>query len=152
MKTLGYVLIGFVSIVCLTGIVSSKAEASVYIGEYCWKAEDANGPILVIKLGVFDNGGGHYYLSGVNSFPTEGAVISVHGNAEWNGGNIIMTLNLSGMYSWGKSDGTSTIILNSALNGSYFSLQHEYGYCQGSAVEKHCLEYYHGIVTLVFCP
>jgi hypothetical protein len=64
MKTLAYVLIGFVLIFCLTGIVSSKAEASQpgYVGEFCFNTTADGQSKGIFVFGVTDMGGGYYML------------------------------------------------------------------------------------------
>lgn len=145
------VIVIFLAIVVFCSDVP-RAIAGNYLGEFCWQFQDVghSGNSWVVKYGVFDNGGGHYYLSGVTNI--NGEIVSGHGNGESNGNTIYGTINVSGIHSWGKAAKTINMTLDSSLNGSYFSLEHEYGKCGGSGTDTHCLAYYHGTVTFVSCP
>ena len=146
MKTFAYLLLGLVTFFCFMESSSLNAEASDYLGEYCFEFKDVghSGSSWVSKVGVFDNGGGHYYLSGVNDL--DGDLSSINGNAEISGNNIIANMNSSIISTWGKTAATINMTLDLILNGTYFSMAHEYN---GT---NHDLAYYHGIVTFVSCP
>ncbi len=121
MKTFAYFLIGVVSIFCLSGIVSSKAEASDYLGEFCFTLSGND----VLRLGVLHIGDEHYSISG-RHIADDGKVSPIHGNAEVEGSNILMSLNGSkgggGVESW-----TFNIILNiSTFSGSYDRIKIEH--------------------------
>jgi hypothetical protein len=148
MKTLAYVLFGFVSIFCLTGMVSSKAEASEYLGEFCWT--DESGAIL--KLGASHIGDEHYLLSG--HITDDGNVYPIHGNAEIEGNNILVSLN-------GSKKGESwsyNITLNIfTFNGTYDRIKLEH-HPEDQPIEigdifiDSDIQYSTGSLTFTSCP
>lgn len=153
MKTLGYVLIGFVSIFCLTGIVSSNVEASDYLGDFCWQSGD-----VIVKLGVSHMGGGHYLLAG-KMIKSDGTLHNiVNGNAEIVGNNIYVTLVHSGNGNGAMWTGTVLVTLDiSTLNGTAEGIGHDRNYSDqpfvsGGIFIDSDTEYSTGSLTFISCP
>jgi hypothetical protein len=133
MKTLAYVLIGFVSIFCLAGMICSKAEATPpdYWGEYCWsflQTEDELGPYVVgpfvMRMGVTYMGGAYFTLQGlINEAPDPDPVI-IGGSATIVGNKVFMTLNNTqdDTTTLWRYSGTFQVQLDiSTLNGTWWS-------------------------------
>jgi hypothetical protein len=121
--TIGFIVIG----------VASRVSASQYIGEACWELEEDGAIWGIIKLGFSNTGDGHFIMSGTLIDYDGYEVDIVHGNAEIQGGNILMTIVGSGrdagtLWTW-----TDNVILNtSTLNGSYEGIVNERNYSDGS--------------------
>ncbi len=145
-------IIMFALISLLISFTYSGAEADTDLGEICWQFQNPGGEgSHIFKFRVFDKGGGHYYLSGVNTLD-DGSIMSGSGNAEINGSNIVINIPTSGVHPWGKSAQTINMTLDrSTLNGSWFSLAHEIENDGSCHVGAHCLEYYEGTATHISC-
>lgn len=146
MKTLAYVLIGFVSIFCLTGLYLQNVYASDYLGDFCWQAK---GGEVILKLGVSHIGGGHYIVSGKLD---EGTLRGpVHGNAEIEGENVYVTLVGTEKDDDEISNQIYHIILNiNTLNGTVESIEHQYNYYEVPAFETEYNE--PDTLTFISCP
>jgi hypothetical protein len=133
MKTLAYVLIiGLVSISCLTGTASTKAEASApdYWGEYCWlfqQSEDEHGPKVVesflMRVGVTYIGGAYFTLQGYVTIPNDNPIIS-NGFAVIIGNEVHITMNTSQEHITTpyRDSGVAHASLSlSTLNGTWWS-------------------------------
>lgn len=84
----------------LSGTIAMKAEAGDYIGEYCWNFTTTIDETQVsgaIQLGISHLGGGHYLCSGTIAI-TDPVVFQLanHGNVEFIGNKIIITLSAQG--------------------------------------------------------
>jgi len=153
MKTLAYVLIGFVSIICLVGLLSSTADASDYLGDVCWQSGD-----VMIKLGVSYLGGSHFLLAGkmTNSDGTLHNI--VNGNAEIVGNSIYGTLVHSGKDSKAMWSGIIYIVLDSAtLSGTAEGIGNDRNYSDqpitmGNILIDSDTEHSTGSLTLISCP
>ena len=148
MKSFAYVLIGFISIFCLTGIVSSNVEASDYLGDFCWTIAQDGVPMGIAKASVSYIGGGHYLLSGkVTAY--DGKVYIGHGNAEVEGNSILMSVNGSGRSAEDMESGTVHVVLETAtLNGTWESMGHDVNYSDQSID----IEHETGSLTFIPCP
>lgn len=145
MKNLAYVLIGLVSIFCLTGFVSAKADASDYLGEFCWTMPDG----LILKLGASHIGGGHYLVNGRTLGGGRMLLDVVSGNAEIEGNTIFVTLVSSGRDNEGMWTSTAYVQLDSStFNGTYEGIGHDRNY-QDSSIDT---EYETGSLTFIQCP
>jgi hypothetical protein len=149
MKIFKYAVIGFVSIFCLTVIVSSKVEASDYLGDFCWQftptLADPGVPNFIVKLGVFEMGGGHYLLGGKGG----------HGNAKIDGNNVLVTLTVSAAGGGtGGNDmmvGTYNITLDiSTLGGTLAAIAHNHEDTDALTIADH--NYFKGTMTFIPCP
>jgi hypothetical protein len=158
MKTLSYVLIGFVSIFCLTGIVSSKAEATApdYWGEYCWsalKTEDEHGPKVegpsVMRIGVTYMGGAYFTLQGLIEVPDP---VILGGSATIVGNKVYITLNDTQDHSTGsqwRESGIFQVQLDiSTLNGNFWANYMSFN----TNTREAGIGYAAGTVTLTTCP
>jgi len=148
MKTLAYVLIGFVSIICLPGILSSNVEASDYLGDFCWTIAHENVPMGIAKASVLDIGGGQYLLSGKMT-DSDGNVYIGHANALFEGDNILLTISGSASSNQGMLGGTVHVVLeNFTLNGTWQSVGLDVSYADDSInTDKE-----NGSATLISCP
>lgn len=155
MKKFAYLLIGVVSIFCLTGLLSSTAEASDFLGDFCWQFSlqqlmpPSNPSSGIIKLGVSDMGGGHYLLSGKATVTATGEEIILSGNAELFSDNKIHTsLRTSANDNNSAWSETYNVVLDSSLNGIMKGF--------GSGASKSSIwsqEYYmEGAMTFITCP
>ena len=89
---------------CLFGLLSGttvmKAEAGDYIGDYCWNftiTVDGTQVSGRIQLGISHLGGGHYLCSGIIAVTDPVAFqLATHGNVEFIGDKIIITLSVQG--------------------------------------------------------
>jgi hypothetical protein len=149
MKTLAYVLIGFVSIFCLVGLLSSPAEASDYLGDFCWTIAFLDGvPSGIAKASVSYIGGGHYLLSGKIT-ADDGKVYIGHSNAEVEGNSILISVNGSGQSAEDMESGTVHVVLETAtLNGTWESMGHDVNYSDHSID----IEHETGSLTFIPCP
>ncbi len=157
MKNLAYVLFGFVSIFCLTGIISSNVEASDYLGDFCWQSQTEDG-IVIMKVGVSHMGGGHYLLAG-KMIKSDGTLHNiVNGNAEIVGNNIYMTLVHSGKGTGAMWTGSVLATLDiSTLNGTFEAIGHDRNYSDqpfvsGGIFIDSDTQHETGSVTFITCP
>lgn len=134
---------------------SPKSPLPKTSGYLCWQYQDVghNGESYVLRYYVKNEGNGYYTLRGLNTF----ADVTNHssfGSLVVDGSNAVATIHAAYVASWGKSAGTAQLNLDSTtLNGSCFSLAHEYGDCDGTGeTNQHCLAYYYATLTLVSCP
>lgn len=148
MKTLAYVLIGFVSIICLTEILSSNVEASDYLGDFCWTIAKEDDPMGIAKASVSYMGGGQYLLSGKLT-TSDGDVGIGHANALIEGDSILITISGSGRDSEGMVGGTVHVVLDKfTLNGIWQSVGLEVSYSDDSiGTDKE-----NGSATFISCP
>jgi hypothetical protein len=158
MKILAYVLIGFVSIFCLTGIVCSKAEATApdYWGEYCWsflQTEDELGPYVVgpfiMRMGVTYMGGAYFTLQGLIDEAPDPAIIG--GSATIVGNKVFMTLNDTqddSTTQWRHSGILQVQLDISTLNGTWWRNYTSFSTDTLDVV----IEYTAGTVTFTTCP
>jgi len=124
---------------------TSKSQAEVYLGDFCWQADSTvTSKSVVLKIGVYQKEGSHISLFG-KVFQENNTAI--HGNAEIDGISVVMTLAESGDINnfW---PGTEAMIWNvvvdlSTLNGTYSSLE---VIPQQNVVEDT------GTMTLITCP
>jgi len=72
----------------------ANAEASEYLGDFCWSFEIGDGGTGTMKLGCFHTGGGHIMLSGV-VINTEGIEQTAFASAEVIGNELHMTATCS---------------------------------------------------------
>lgn len=91
MKAIAYLLIGFVSIFCFMGISSLKAEASDYIGEFCWQVAEDGQMRGIIKFGISYIGGSYYSFQAGTPQGSNG-YRSSNGTAQLAGKQFIMTM------------------------------------------------------------
>lgn len=127
------------------GINLSKAEASAFLGDFCWQASSTMTPkSVLLRIGVAEMGGGHFALYGK---VFQGNNTAMHGNAEIDGSNVLITLVESGDINsfW---PGTEALLWNAVLNlatlnGTYSSLE---VIPQQNVVEDE------GTMTLITCP
>jgi hypothetical protein len=117
LKTVGLALILSVCLLIWSGY--SDAEASQYLGEFCWSVDDGSGDGPILKIGVFDMGGSHYQLLGTAKTSDDGTYV-VHGNAEI----IESVIHASIIMADGNNNAMSTLhslgVINpSTLNGTY---------------------------------
>ncbi len=85
------------AILLLTLAPPREAGAVEYLGDFCWNFASATQGSGMMKFGVVHLGGGHYLLSG------GGGPEAMHGNAEFSGGQILLTTVSSGSdasYTW----------------------------------------------------
>ncbi len=142
MKTLGYVLIGFVSIFCLTGIVSSNVEASEYLGDFCWQFNSQpNNLSIVLRLGVSHMGELHFSLSGTEIYGNAG----VQSDGQIN--MILFMVHDTGV------DSTSNSVIHAVLdpntlNGTFKGIDT----WANSTKTNQGTEYHWGTLTFIQCP
>jgi hypothetical protein len=160
MKTLAYVLIGFVSIFSLMGIVNSKAEATPpdYWGEYCWlfqQTENEHGPTVsepvLIRAGVTYMGGAYFMLQGYVTVPDDNPVV-FNGSAVIIGNEVLITMNISQEHLTipYRDSGVAHVTLSlSTLNGTWWSNYMSFNTQTRAGGEPH---YSAGTMTLTTCP
>jgi hypothetical protein len=131
----------------IIGIGISNVEAAVeYLGEFCWEAK---GGVAILKLGILHIGDGHLLVSG--KLLDKGHLKEVvHGNAEIEGSNVIVTLNSSDKDDKEIVTGTRHIIIDlSTLNATAEGIFHGYGYSnQLFETEHEELD----VLTFISCP
>jgi hypothetical protein len=147
MKKLAYLLVSIISIYCMTGIISSKADASDFIGDFCW---DVVGDGSMLKLGVSNLGGQHYLLTGKIINKSDKTLQNIiNGNVEFIGTKYYGTLVNAGKDNTAMWTGTNFITLNdSDLNGTIESIGHDHNYKDLSTDT----EYTSGLLTSIPCP
>lgn len=69
-------------------VIPSTANASTYIGEYCWTVQHPDGMARYFRLGVSHIGDSHYTVNGVWTKGDLSLKSPVHGNAEFIDGNL----------------------------------------------------------------
>ena len=136
--------------VCFMSLPS--AEASDYLGDYCWTVNNFTvGQTFLFKLGISNMGGGHFQLSGV--FIVNGKQIITNGNAELiNANQIAFQLYYSGV---GQDvvNGMFNLTLDSAsLNGTFGSSEMHIAMSVGSSGGTPKVYANSGTVTLIQCP
>jgi len=157
MKTVTVVVLGLVWLVGGLG-AGSPAEAAEYLGEICWSFAYTDSPISgTVRLGVSHLGGGHYLLSGSQTWGTHQAPL--HGSAQVIGETIELTLTMAesaALASSAANGGTPTysvlVIISHAvlnpltLNGGLWALVTE------SALSTPISGYIAGTLTRMACP
>ena len=94
MKMFRFMVVNFILVFALTICMSiSKVQAFDFFGEFCWQFNEAGEPPIIFRLEASDVGNQHFILNGNSSGFLTGKI--VHGSAEINGSDIIMTLNSS---------------------------------------------------------
>ncbi len=106
-------------------IGTSKSQAEVYLGEFCWQAASTVTPkSVVFIMGVYGKEGGHYTLYGK---VLQDHNTAIHGNAEIDESNVLITFVESGDINnfWPGTEGMiwNAVLNVSTLNGIYSSLE-----------------------------
>ncbi|KJR41165.1 secreted protein, partial [Candidatus Magnetoovum chiemensis] len=104
-----------------------NAHAFQYIGELCWQGQNPfnNKELLIFKLGVFDLGSSHYYLSGASS--NSSTTITGNGNAEIIEDAAFINLNAIALSDPIEASMSVVFQLDTnTLNGQYTILAHIY--------------------------
>lgn len=128
--------------------MSLQAEASEYLGEFCWQINQSDNRTAVIKVGLFHLGGGHGSISGKVIAGTGGEV-NVHGNAEILGDNKVhLTLVDSFFTGNGTGGEIVNIVLDDSLNGSYTTMQ----LWVDTTGSDNRIKPYTGTMTFISCP
>jgi len=156
MKSLAYVLICLISVCFLSVFVCSKAEASDYLGEFCWQAhltQTEKGPqdiTVLMKLGISYMGGS--YLTAQGSFPIDDPVI-FGATGQVVGNEILLTFNNSQQHSdspW-RDSGVGQLRINlSTLNGTFWNNYMSFNSATGAYNGEG--GYSLGTLTYVSCP
>jgi len=133
----------------MTGLISSKADASDYIGDFCWDVVGEGGASIV-KLGVSDLGGQHYLLTGKMINKSDKTLQNIlNGNVEFIGTKYYGTIVGSGKDNTSMWTGTTFITLNdSDLNGTAEGIGHDHSYKDLSTDT----EYNSSLMTSIPCP
>lgn len=76
---------------CLVLIGISNAEASDYVGEFCWKASDAQDIGPIFKFSVSYIGGDNFSLHGRGTYILNDEEGSVFGNANIAGNQVLLS-------------------------------------------------------------
>ena len=129
---------------------TSKSQAEVYLGEFCWQVfDDVGAPDWIYKFGIYQKEGGHYVLYGTSS---DSFTEVAHGNAEIVGSKVKMVIVGSGVgsdsdpsYVW--SDTFNAVLDISTLNGTWHVLGIDH-----DGVEGTTLDYINGTITSITCP
>ena len=135
----------------LYGTATSVVEAGDYLGEVCWTfayTTGLPGTSGNIKAGVYHMGGGYHLLGGLATVTTPSYRQSaLHGNAEFIGSSIVLTLTYSETFPGEIATATYNVVLNpdtlsGTLKGGVFDFIEPYLYFAQVS----------GTVTHVQCP
>ncbi len=151
MKAYKLVLIGFGLTFCLlTWVGFSQVEASEYIGDFCWQSYDTEeGKLYIAKVGVFNMGGGHFFLSGKLTLIGTSEESVLQGNAEFLSDNKIhLTIVNPGSNEGGAWNTITHFVLDSKLNGTGGGITT----LTSSDNTYQKIEYSNDILTFIKCP
>jgi hypothetical protein len=143
------------AITLMTGLLIftglSRAEASDYLGAFCWNVSVGGQIEKNMKLAVTNMGGGHYILNGTITDISDTTVVSTaHGNAELVGNKVIGTLNASSADQGWVSISTWNLNMDMpSLNGIINAIGQDYSKGKG-AFEP--LDHTEGALTSIPCP
>jgi hypothetical protein len=143
----GVLVLVFVLSVATAWGSARPADAVEYLGEYCWSFTSATHGSGMMKFGVVQLGGGHYFLSG------GGGPEARHGNAEISGGSIFLTMVSSGSNASSTWSFVSRGILDAGtLNGTLDTMG--VGHDKTNPDPENSYTDYDGPFTLTFisCP
>lgn len=153
MKNIGVkslVLLATIGLVMVSG--SMEVKAGTYIGEVCWDVSFTTpvGTGGIVRAGITDMGGGHYLLHGKATSKGEPKrVTAMHGNAEIEGSQVLITGVGSGTDADGTWEHVGNWVLDAAtLNGTINRIGTYYN-STTSAFKNY---YDTGTVTSISCP
>ncbi len=153
MKSIGIKSVVLLAVISLFTVFGSmEVKAGTYIGEVCWDVSFTTpvGTGGIVRVGVTDMGGGHYLLNGkATSKDDPPKVTAIHGNAELEGSQILVT----GVAGGTNADGTwghvgNWVLDASTLNGTINRVGTYYN-SNSTAFNNY---YDVGTVTFISCP
>ncbi len=149
MKALKLILTGMAIVISLViGIFDGNAEASNYLGEFCWQVSSNGNAWGTVRLGVTDMGGNQYLTIGrIDHY--DGNIQIINGNAEAKGNDIMVTLNHSSKNSSTMMSGIDQVVLDmNTLNGTFDIIMTVYNYSNKSTSNS----FLTGALTYIPCP
>lgn len=151
-RVFGSASISMVAGAAMLAAAPAPVDAGSFLGEFCWDVTftEPAGAGGIVRAAVTDMGNGHYFLNGMAT-NAEGDAIATHGNAELNGGEILVTGVASFVDSSIMWTATSNWVLDAAtLSGTITRIRTVYRFGTQSFTDDEFFDT--GAVTPVACP
>ena len=153
MKTFKIKVFSFILIISFFIGVPSVIAQVEYWGEFCWQVNVTTSKLdpLLVKVGATHMGDYHFLLSGkITSLSSAEVIGSLHGNADVDGGNVVMTLVCTGTSSLEKFGQMMNVTLDiSTLSGTFFLVGTHYTQGDVNPIGNH---YDEGTMSRITCP